>query len=64
LGQLDITGPRPVRIASEGALLGSLIAHGVSPEWVILSDGAGQYDLLAQAACGIHAERPLARMIP
>jgi hypothetical protein len=53
-----------VRIASEGALLGSLIAHGVSPELVILSDGAGQYDVLAHAACWIHAERPLARMIP
>src|SRR5215472_13232605 len=64
LGQLDITGPRHVRIASEGALLGSLITHGVSPELVILSDGAGQYDVLAHAACWIHAERPLARMIP
>ena len=63
-GQLGITGPRHVRIASEGALLGSLIAHGVSPELVILSDGAGQYDVLVHAACWIHAERPLARMIP
>jgi hypothetical protein len=61
---LGITQPRHVRIASEGALLGSLIAHGVSPELVILSDGAGQYDVLAHAACWIHAERPLARMIP
>jgi uncharacterized coiled-coil protein SlyX len=64
LRQLGITGPRHVRIASEGALLGSLIAHGVSPDLVILSDGAGQYDVLAHAACWIHAERPLARMIP
>ena len=31
---------------------------------VILSDGAGQYDVLAHAACWIHAERPLARLIP
>jgi hypothetical protein len=61
---LAISGPRHVRIASEGALLGSLIAHGVSPELVILSDGAGQYDVLAHAACWIHAERPLARMNP
>jgi hypothetical protein len=61
---LAITGPRHVRIAGEGALLGSLIAHGVSPEMVILSDGAGQYDVLAHAACWIHAERPLARMDP
>jgi hypothetical protein len=64
LRQLAITRPRHVRIASEGALLGSLIAHGVSPELVILSDGAGQYDVLAHAACWIHAERPLARLIP
>jgi hypothetical protein len=64
LRQLAITGPRHVRIASEGALLGSLMAHGVSPELVILSDGASQYDVLAHAACWLHAERPLARMIP
>jgi hypothetical protein len=64
LQALGITGLRHVRIASEGALLGSLIAHGVSPELVILSDGAGQYDVLVHAACWIHAERPLARLIP
>ncbi len=59
-----ITGERHVRIATEGALLGSLIAHGVSPELIILSDGAGQYDVLVHAACWIHAERPLARLVP
>jgi Transposase IS66 family len=64
LRQLGITGLRHVRIATEGALLGSLIAQGVSPDLVILSDGAGQYDVLAHAACWIHAERPLARLIP
>jgi len=64
LRELGITKLRHVRIASEGALLGSLIAHGVSPQLVILSDGVGQYDLLAHAACWIHAERPLARLIP
>ena len=64
LRQLGITGPRHVRIATEGALLGSLIAHGVSPELVVLSDGAGQYDVLVHAACWLHAERPLARLIP
>jgi hypothetical protein len=64
LRELAITQPRHVRIATEGALLGSLIAHGVSPELVVLSDGAGQYDVLAHAACWIHAERPLARLIP
>ncbi len=57
-------GERHVRIATEGALLGSLIAHGVSPELVVLSDGAGQFDVLVHASCWLHAERPLARMVP
>ena len=64
LQELGITQPRHVRIAGEGALLGSLIAHGVSPELTVLSDGAGQYDVLVHAACWIHAERPLARLVP
>jgi Transposase IS66 family len=64
LAALAITGQRPVRIASEGALLGSLITHGVAPELVILSDGAPQFDVLVHASCWMHAERPLARMIP
>jgi hypothetical protein len=59
-----ITGERHVRIASEGALLGSLIAHGVSPELTVLSDGAGQFDVLVHAGCWVHAERPLARLVP
>ncbi|HEY4562426.1 MAG TPA: transposase [Thermoanaerobaculia bacterium] len=61
---LGITAERHVRIASEGALLGSLIAHGVSAESGILSDGAGRFDVPVHIACWIHAERPLARMVP
>jgi hypothetical protein len=64
LRTLGITTPRHVKIATEGALLGSLIAHGVSPKLVILSDGAEQYDLFVHAACWLHAERPLERLIP
>jgi transposase IS66 family protein len=59
-----VTGARHARIATEGALLGSLIAHGVSPELVVLSDGAAQFDVLVHASCWLHAERPLARMGP
>ncbi|HWU36937.1 MAG TPA: transposase [Candidatus Acidoferrum sp.] len=64
LQALEITAERHVRIATEGALLGSLIAHGVSPTLVVLSDGAPQFDVLVHASCWIHAERPLARMVP
>ena len=63
LQTLGITGTRLVRITTEGALLGSLMAHGVSPELMVLSDGAGQFTILVHAACWVHAERPLARMI-
>jgi hypothetical protein len=64
LQELGITAERHVRIASEGASLGSLIAHGVSTELGILSDGAGQFNVLVHIACWIHAERPLTRMVP
>lgn len=64
LAACGVTGERHVRIATEGALLGSLIAHGASPDLVVLSDGAPQFDVLAHAACWLHAERPLARLVP
>jgi hypothetical protein len=60
----DVTNDRHVRIATEGALLGSLIAHGVSPELTVLSDGAGQFDVLVHALCWLHVERPLERLVP
>lgn len=64
LAALAITEERHVRIATEGALLGGLIARGVSAELVVLSDGAPQFVVLVHAACWIHAERPLAKLVP
>jgi hypothetical protein len=64
LAEQSVTDQRHVRIATEGALLGSLIAHGVSPELTVLSDGAGQFDVLVHALCWLHVERPLARLVP
>jgi hypothetical protein len=64
LTELGITDERHVRSATEGALLGGLIARGVSPELVVLSDGAPQFVILVHASCWIHAERPLAKLVP
>jgi hypothetical protein len=64
LKELAITGERRVRIATEGALLGGLIARGVSPDLGVLSDGAPQFVLFVHASCWIHADRPLARLVP
>ena len=64
LQQLNITKPRHVRIATEAALLGSAIEHGVlHPDLVIISDDAGQFDVLLRALCWIHAERVFAKLI-
>jgi len=64
LTELAITDERHVRIATEGALLGGLVARGVSPELVVLSDGAPQFVVLVHAACWVHAERPLGKLVP
>lgn len=64
LAALAITDERHVRIATEGALLGGLVARGVSPDLGVLSDGALQFVIFVHAACWIHAERPLAKLVP
>ena len=61
---LAITDERHVRIATEGALLGGLVARGISPDLGVLSDGAPQFVIFVHAACWIHAERPLAKLVP
>jgi Transposase IS66 family len=64
LSELAITNERQVRIVTEGALLGGLIARGVSPDLGVLSDGAPQFVLFVHAACWVHAERPFDKLIP
>ena len=63
LRQWGITDERHVRIATEGALLGAVLEHGVNRELVIVSDDAGQFDVLRHALCWIHAERLLAKLV-
>ncbi len=64
LEQLGIKKDRHVRIATEGALLGSVLHHGFSKELAILSDDAGQFNILLHALCWIHAERTIHKLIP
>jgi hypothetical protein len=63
LSALEITNARHVRIATEGALLGSVIHHGINPDVVILSDDAGQFNVLQHALCWIHAERLINKLV-
>ena len=47
LESMSFTKKRHIRIATEGALLGSIQEHGsINPDLVILSDDAGQFDVL------------------
>jgi hypothetical protein len=61
LDRLDITtvqvAPDPICIATEGALWGSIQAHGLLREMVIVSDDAGQFAVGQHALCWVHAER-------
>jgi hypothetical protein len=61
LERLGITAlevlPDPVQIATEGALWGSVKAHGLLPDTVIVSDDAGQFNVGRHGLCWIHSER-------
>ena len=56
ISALTVT-PNPPLIATEGALWGSIKAHGFLPDTVIVSDDAGQFDVGLHGLCWVHAER-------
>jgi hypothetical protein len=60
---LGIRDERHIRIATEGALLGAALAHGLNPKLAVMSDDAGQFNVLLHALCWIHAERILAKLL-
>ena len=64
LADNGIVKDRHVQIATEGALIGSIIEHGISKELVIISDDAGQFNVLLHALCWIHANRAIDKIIP
>jgi hypothetical protein len=49
--------PDPQRVATEGALWGSVQAHKFLCDAVVLSDDAGQFNIGRHALCWVHAER-------
>ena len=46
LTELDITAEYVIRIITEGALLGSIMEHGMNKDIAIISDDAGQFNIL------------------
>lgn len=67
LERLGITAlkvhPDPVRIATEGALWGSVVGHGFLKGAVIVSDDAGQFNVGHHALCWVHAERLIHKLV-
>jgi len=55
---------RHIQIVTEGALIGTIIEHGISKNLVIVSDDAGQFNVLLHALCWIHANRAIDKIIP
>ena len=51
-------------LATEGALIGGLAAHGFNLEIGLVSDDAGHFDLFVHSLCWVHAERPLSHLVP
>ena len=64
LDQHDIKNKRHMRIITEGALMGGLLAQGIPVTLSIVSDDAGQFNVFDHALCWIHAERIINRLIP
>jgi hypothetical protein len=65
LGLADLSvAPNPVRVASEAALWGAVREQGLLGETIVVSDGAGQFRVGEHAACWIHAERLVYKLIP
>ncbi|MDB4444320.1 transposase [bacterium] len=64
LAENGIVKDRHVQIATEGVLIGTIIEHGTIKHLVIVSDDAGQFNVLLHALCWIHANRAIDKIIP
>jgi hypothetical protein len=57
-----IVSAKAVQVISEAALLGGVMSQGIDAPLRILSDGAGQFNVLCHGLCWVHAERGLRRL--
>jgi Transposase IS66 family len=57
-----VENARAVQVISEAALLGGVMSQGMNVGLRILSDGAGQFNILCHGLCWVHAERGLRRL--
>jgi len=64
LNRLGIVSKKEQKLATEGALIGSLFSYGFHDDLVIMSDDAPQFALSLNALCWIHAERHFRKFIP
>lgn len=62
LESLSIRAHHAVRIATEGALIGNLLSLGINKDLAVLSDDAGQFNILRHALCWIHSDRNLQKL--
>lgn len=64
LADNGIDDERHKKIITEAALIGSIVERGISNNLVIVSDDAGQFNILMHGLCWIHAERTIEKVIP
>lgn len=57
-----IVSARAMQVISEAALLGGVMSQEINAPLRIISDGAGQFNVLCHGLCWVHAERSLRRL--
>ena len=64
LDSLNITSKKHRATMTEAALMGALDEHQPNLKQIIISDDAGQFDILRHALCWVHIERLVHKLIP
>ena len=64
LERLGINQKRHQKIATEGCLLGCVLESSELEKLAVVSDGAGQFNVLQHGLCWVHAERLIHKLVP